>query len=369
MSSDNKTNTNEWINRIEEKTIITKTDIAENTQFSSERGLNEETLLTTNISELQGKLSQIFDKINIKEINPITVSKEREKLSFEKGFDIIVDEINDLIFKSFNEGIGIEPKLLKKKFIDHFNNYNTNSKEIYNWLLNNQNNSNSIFLLGYLNRFGIGTSKNNKKAFNLFISASEKHHFLAQTFAGECYQCGNGITKNEKLAFDYLEKLANKNFAHGQYRIGYFYENGIGIKKDLKKAFHYYEKSANNGNKMATYILGYCYKNGKGVEKDYNKAFELFRQSATGEYSNGIVMLGYCYEIGIGIEIDMQKAFELYQKSADLENMVAQYNLGVMYENGKEITKDLNKAIYWYKKSAQQGYQKAHYRLNLLQYQ
>ncbi|GBC22537.2 kinase-like domain-containing protein [Rhizophagus irregularis DAOM 181602=DAOM 197198] len=115
MQDTENTNTSEWINWIEEKTIITKPDIAENTQFSSEQGFNEETL-TTNSSELQGKLSQIFDKINIEEIDPITVLKERDKLLFEKGFDIIVDEVNDLIFKLSTKGI--EWKLIEKQVID-----------------------------------------------------------------------------------------------------------------------------------------------------------------------------------------------------------------------------------------------------------
>jgi TPR repeat protein len=271
------TETSEWVNWIEEKTIIAKTDIAENTQFSSEQGLYEETL-TTNSSELQGKLSQIFDKINIEEIDPITVLKERDKLLFEKGFDIIVDEVNDLIFKLSNKGI--EWKLIDEQVIEYFNEYNTNSREIYNWLLNNLNNSNSIFLLGYFNYFGKEISKNHEKAFNLFIDASEKNHILAQTFAGECYQCGNGTIKNEKLAFEYIEKVANKNFANGQLRIGYFYDTGVGIKQDINNAFYWYEKAANNGNIMAIYNLGYCYNNGKGVTKDINKAIYLYEKSA-----------------------------------------------------------------------------------------
>ncbi|RGB34705.1 hypothetical protein C1646_760209 [Rhizophagus diaphanus] len=271
MQDTENTNTCEWVNRIEEKTI------AENTQFSSEQGLDEETL-STNSSELQGKLSQIFDKINIEEIDPITVLKERDKLLFEKGFDIIVDKVNDLIFNLSNKGI--DWKLIDEQVINYFNDYNTNSQGIYNWLINNQNNSNSIFLLGYFNYFGKETSKNHEKAFNLFIDASEKNHILAQTFAGECYQCGNGTIKNEKLAFEYIEKVANKNFANGQLRIGYFYDMGVGIEKDKNNAFYWYEKAANNGNIMAIYNLGYCYNYGKGVLKDINKAIYWYEKSA-----------------------------------------------------------------------------------------
>ncbi|GET04646.1 kinase-like domain-containing protein [Rhizophagus clarus] len=262
------------------KAITTITDITEITQFLSNQKFN-------NNSESQEELSkfiQNFDKISIKEIDPIAVSNEQKKLSFEKGLDIIVDEMNDLIFKLSNKGT--EAELEKKLVIEYFNDYNMNLKD-----------------------------ENNEKAFNSFIDASEKNHILAQYFVGECYEDGYGTIKNEKLAFEYFEKVANKNLAHGQLRIGYFYEKGIGIKKNIKKAFYWYEKAANNGNIVAIYNLGICYKSGIGIKIDYNKAFELFKRSAEGGYSRGITMLGYCYENGIGTEIDKQKAFELYQKN------------------------------------------------------
>ncbi|POG65701.1 kinase-like domain-containing protein [Rhizophagus irregularis DAOM 181602=DAOM 197198] len=358
------------------KAKITKTDIiTENPQLSDEQELNE-VPLSTNNSESQGDLSQLiqnFNKMNTKEIDNIVVSSEQEILLNEKDlkdfnrkdFSIIVDEINDLIYKLCNKGI--EWKLVREQVIEYFNNYNTNSQEINNWLLNNQNNSNSIFLLGYFNFYVIETSRNYEKAFKLFINSSEKNHILAQSFVGGCYQYGNGTKKNEKLAFKYFEKLANKNFTHGQLKISYCYENGIGIEKDLKKAFYWYEKAANNGNILAKHNLGLCYKNGKGVEKDYNKAFELFKQSADGGYLGGITMLGNCCFYGIGTKIDKQKAFELCQKSANLGQMVGQSNLALMYESGNGIIKDMDKAIYWYEKSAKQGYQDAQNRLEILQ--
>ncbi|POG65708.1 uncharacterized protein OCT59_024379 [Rhizophagus irregularis] len=341
--------------------------IMENPQLLNEQELNE-VPLSTNNSESRGELSQLiqnFNEMNTKEIDNIAVVNEQEKFSTEKDVNRIVGETNDLIFKLYNKGI--EWKLIKEQVIEYFHNYNTNSQEIYNWLSNNQNNSNSIFLLGYFNYFGIEINKNNEKAFKLFINASEKDHILAQFFVGECYFYGHGTIKNEKLAFEYCEKVADRNYATGQLEAGYSYENGIGIEKDLKKAFYWYEKAANNGNIIAKHNLGDCYLNGNGVKKDHNKAFELFKQSANGGYSSGILMLGYCYEEGIGTKIDMQKAFELYQKSANLGNEIAQYNIGTMYENGNGITKNKDKAIYWYEKSAKRGYQDAQNRLKILQ--
>ncbi|EXX63954.1 uncharacterized protein OCT59_024328 [Rhizophagus irregularis] len=317
----------DWLNA-----IITKSDvIVENHQMSNEQELNE-TSLSSNNSELQGDLSQLiqnFDKMNTKEIDSMAISSKQENLSTEKDFNIIVGEINDFIYKSKNKGINWE--LEKQQVIEYFNDHNINSQEFYNWLLNNQNSSNSIFILGYFNYYGIVTSQNNGKAFELFINASEKNHTLAQLFVGYCHFYGYGTIKNEKLAFDYFEKVAN------------------------------------NGNIVAMHDLGLLYEGGIGVEKDYNKAFELFKQAAGRENINGIMMLGYCYDEGIGTEINKQKAFELYQNAANLGNKVAQNNFALMYRDGDGIARDVNKAIYWLEKSAKQGYELAKDNLKRLQ--
>jgi hypothetical protein len=339
----------------------------ENHQISNKKVLNKASFISINNSEFQVELSQLiqnFNKINIKEIDPIALSSEQEKLLFEEGFDIIVDEMNDLIYGLRSKGHVL--KLDKQQINKYFNDHNINSQKFYNWLLNNQISLNSIFLLGYFNYFGIMTSNHKEKAFNLFIKASENDHILAQHFVGKCYSYGDGTTKDEKLAFEYYEKVANKNLPGGQLEIGLCYDKGVSIKKDSKMAFYWYEKSANNGNIIAMYNLGRCYLNEFG-EKNDNKAFELFKLSAEGGYSGGITMLGYCYSNGIGTKINKQKAFELYQNAANLGHEVAQYNLALMYEFGKGITKDKDKAIYWYKKSAKQGYKAAKNNLKKLQ--
>jgi TPR repeat protein len=336
-------------------------------QFSSNQKLNE-TSLTTNNSDSQEELSKLiqnFDKINIKEIGPMALSSEREKLLFEEGFNRIVDGINILIFKLLNKGIVW--KLVSERVIEYFNDHSINLQEIYNWLLSNQYNSNSIFLLGYFVFYGIETNTDYKEAVNLFIRASEKSHTLAQIFAGDCYQYGYGTIINQKLAFECYKKAADKNFTYGQLKLGRFYNNGKFVYKNLKKAFYWFEKAADNGNIFAMHYLGNYYKKGEVVKKDKNKAFELFKQSAEGGHSSGITSLGYCYSNGIGTKIDKQKAFELYQKSAKLGSITGQFNLGNVYEHGDVVTQDIDKAIYWYKKSAEQGDQKAQKKLENLQ--
>ncbi|POG66384.1 kinase-like domain-containing protein [Rhizophagus irregularis DAOM 181602=DAOM 197198] len=274
---------------------------------------------------------------------------------------IIVDEIVDLIFREVNR-----KDESKQHVLDYLNNHNINSKEIYNRLSFNQTNSNSIFLLGYFNYYGIGTPNDNRRAFNLFFNASIQDHILAQYYVGNCYEFGYGmITKNEKLAFVYYEKMAELDYAMGQHKLGYFYHIGKCIEKNFKKAPNWYKKAANNGHLIAMNNLGLLYI-GEGIDVDNQKAFELFKKSAESEHSNGITMLGYCYNNGIGISINNKKAVELYQKAANLGNKTGQYNLAVMYEKGDGIEKDIDKAIYWYEQSAKQEHQDAQNKLKIL---
>ena len=149
--------------------IITITNIitAENIQSSNKQRLsvsasNLGSPLSTDNSELS-ELIKNFHQMNTRDIDTMGLSNDQENLLSDKDFKIIVDEVNDLIFRLVNKGF--EFKLVKQQIIDHFNNNNTNSQEIYKWLSSNQKNSNSIFLLGYFNYDEIKSSKNNKEGF------------------------------------------------------------------------------------------------------------------------------------------------------------------------------------------------------------
>ncbi|RGB40147.1 kinase-like domain-containing protein [Rhizophagus diaphanus] len=215
--------------------------------------------------------------------------------------------------------------------------YNHNSQEMYNWLLNNQNNPNNIFILGYFKYHGIETDTDKRKAFELYQKATKLNN-----------------------------KLAEKGYPGGISRLGYCYDQGIGTEININKACELYQKAANLGHSSSQYNLADMYLYGDGVNKDHNKAFEYSEKSAEAGHSGGIRMLGYCYDYGIGTISDKQKAFELYQKAANLGNKESQYSLAIMYEDGDGIEKDISQAIHWYEKSAEQGYQEAKEKLEKL---
>ncbi|CAI2167930.1 6429_t:CDS:2 [Funneliformis geosporum] len=279
-----------------------------------------------NIAHSQGDMS----KMMMGEMNSSDLAKYDDKISSNRDEIILsdnleisskkdlnekIDDIVQFIYNGLNEGKIFT--LIEKPVLNFIINQGFDLQEIYNWISNNQNNSNNLFLLGYFNFFGIKSSKNYDKAFDSFNKASEDHT-LAQCYVGKCYEKGYGVAKDKRLASDYYKRIADKNFTTGQVYIGYFYRNGIGVNRDFKMAVHWYKKAAENGNIHAIYNLGNSYKNGKGVEENYDKAFELLK------------------------------------KSAEQGNNFAQNELAILYENGDGIEKDIDQAIYWYEKSAKQ---------------
>ncbi|EXX66379.1 uncharacterized protein OCT59_024435 [Rhizophagus irregularis] len=249
---------------------------------------NKDIVLNSIEESSHRELSQIiqeFNKVNIKEImgSMTSISDEITCLP-ENDLSVIINNITEFIFEVMNKSNNLN---LYQKFLVYLINQNIDPQEIYDWLSNNQNyNSNSIFLLGFFNYYGIETSENKKLAFDLFINASELDHILAQYFVGYCYLFAVGTSPNNSLAFKYFEKIANKDCAIGQVFTGCCYGNGYGINEEQKLAFHWNEKAANNGNIIGMSNLGYYYSIGSGVEKDIDKAIYWYKKSAEQGYES-----------------------------------------------------------------------------------
>ncbi|GES91122.1 kinase-like domain-containing protein [Rhizophagus clarus] len=313
---------------------------------------------------LHKKLSQTiqnFDKINIIGIEPSI--QNINKNIFEEDLSILVDELVDLIFKAVNEGK--ELIVRKQQFFDYIDDYMVNSQEIYNWLLNNQNNSNSIYLLGYFNYHGIETNNDKQRAIKLYQKATELENSAAQFDLAYIYIYGKDVEKNYDKAFELAKKLTNKESSAGINMLGYCYDVGIGTNIDELIAFELYQKAADLGNSNGINNLGCCYENGIIVD-DKKKALELYQKAADLGNASGMNNLGCCYKNGIIVDVDREKAFKLYQKAAKLGNDFAQYNLALMYEYGNGVEKNVNQAILWYEKSAAQGDLDAQNKLNIL---
>jgi TPR repeat protein len=270
-------------------------------------------ILQNVVNSLHGKMSQI-----IKNFNNMNTEVIKTSMSSDNDFAIIV---NETIL--FLEDIEVERR--KHGIVNYLNNRNITSQEVYDWLINNQDNSNSVFLLGAFNRHGIEVNVDEQKAFKLY------------------------------------QKAANLGNAYGINSLGYCYDIGIGTNIDKQKAFKLYRQAAILGSALAINNLGVCYSITR-TKIDNQKAFELYQKSANLGNAYGLYNLGRCYFEGTGISVNNQKAFELFQKAANLDSSFAQYFLALMYENGYGIKRNTKQAIYWYKKSSERGNEYAKYK-------
>ncbi|GBC10030.1 hypothetical protein RclHR1_00930008 [Rhizophagus clarus] len=266
-----------------------------------------------------------FYKMDIIEIEPTT--QNINEIIFE-DLSIIINELFNLILTNLNKGKG--EKEGKKQVLEFINNYKSSLQEIYSWLLNNQINSDSIYLLGYFNYHGIGTDINKQNSFELYQKSANLKNTLGIFSLGKCYELGSGIDVNKE------------------------------------KAFELYHEVADLGNPHGIYYLGWCYDDGVGTEINKEKAFKLYQKAADLGHIFGMNNLGYCYDNGVGTVVNKKKAFELFHKAAMLGYEFSQYNLALMYEVGDAVEKNVDLAIYWFKKSAEQGDKDALNKLNKL---
>ena len=83
--------------------------------------------------------------------------------------------------------------------------------KIYNQLLNNQNNSNSILLLGLFYYSGIGIDINKQKAVELYQRAAKLGNNIAQYNLAFMYENGKGVVKNIRKAIYWYKQSGDKD--------------------------------------------------------------------------------------------------------------------------------------------------------------
>src|SRR6185369_2838916 len=108
---------------------------------------------------------------------------------------IVTNELVNLIFKDTSEGK--KKEIRKQHILDHINNnHRIILQEFYNWISNNQDNLNSIYLFGYFNYHGIGTIVNKQKAFESYQKAADLENTMVLYNLASMYKKGEGVDKD-----------------------------------------------------------------------------------------------------------------------------------------------------------------------------
>jgi TPR repeat protein len=87
------------------------------------------------------------------------------------------------------------------------------------------------------------------------------------------YLEGLGTPKNEAKAFEWYMASAERGYAPAQHAVGNLFDNGIGITEDDAKAAEWYGKAADQLFPYAQHNLALMYKEGRGVPRDLVRAY------------------------------------------------------------------------------------------------
>ncbi|PKY44302.1 kinase-like protein [Rhizophagus irregularis] len=284
-----------------------------------------------------------------------------EEMAVEEEHEIEVNDDNIKELIELLSSMKIEEE--KHKILEYLNERNITSRLIFNFISANQNNSNSLVILGRFNHLGIETEINEQKAYELYQDAVNLGNVYGMSYLAHCYEHGIGVDVNKQKTFELYQKAADLGNAPGENNLGYCYDYGIGTNVDKEKAFELYKKAKEQGLIIAKYNLAQCYLEGNGVDEDPDTAFELYKELAYENYPDGVERLGYCYQYGTGTNIDLQKALELYREAKKLGSISGMTMLATCYHDGIGTNSNKKKALKLFEEAADYEYNEAQFNL------
>ncbi|MES2658177.1 MAG: tetratricopeptide repeat protein [Verrucomicrobiota bacterium] len=177
---------------------------------------------------------------------------------------------------------------------------------------------------------------------------------------------GQGVPKDEKKAFELMMSAANQGHPDAIGGIGYFHSRGIVVEKDDAAAAGWFRKGSEKGSAKAQLNLGKLLLDGKGggTETDPEKlraeGLAWVRKAADQKLADAASTYGIIlYQAGYGQPRDPSAAAPYLKLAAEQGVVDAQNTLGYMYTSGDGVPYDPAVAGEWLKKAALQGHVKA----------
>jgi TPR repeat protein len=164
----------------------------------------------------RNNLSQGFNNniYNTTKVEPLkSPSKAPQTSSYkQKSKKDIVDGIAALADNIYDEN-------KKQRILDYIKDHHTTSKEIFDWLLNNQNSANSYIVLGDFHYLGIATMVDKRKAFDYYVQAANEESSVAQYTLGILCENDEKDTFQAMYWFDKSAKQGNQDAINNYYRL------------------------------------------------------------------------------------------------------------------------------------------------------
>ncbi|CAG8506392.1 896_t:CDS:2 [Funneliformis mosseae] len=152
-----------------------------------------------------------------------------------------------------------------------------------------------------------------KELFNYLIDNPKIPHY--EVLIGKFYQEGFGIDKNQQKWFKWFLKACERDDEHGKYEVGSCYYHSRGIEKSILKAEQYFKGIVDCGPNIALYKLANCYEFTISQVKEalINKAFQLYKTSAEKGFIPSQFKVAYHYSHGFYTQINEVEALKWYK--------------------------------------------------------
>jgi len=172
----------------------------------------------------------------------------------------------------------------------------------------NRGESEALACLAYLYRFGVGVTKNAKRALAYYRRAAELGDPEAGFCAADMYRSGEGSRKDLRTAVRYFRNAAERGSADALASLGYMHWYGQGLRKDRPAALKLYRSAARLGSADANHNLGQAYRTGAGVPRSASAAFRYFHRAALlghphAQYRTALALLD-----GVGVRPNRRRA-------------------------------------------------------------
>lgn len=168
--------------------------------------------------------------------------------------------------------------------------------------------ANGLYNLGMCYARGLGTPRNDEKAFSCFRSSAEKGHPEAINNIGWFFREGRIVDKDLELSAKWFKKSADFQNAYGEYNYALALRRGEGVKRNDAEAAKYFKLAMDGGCVEAMNSYGLALLRGEGVEKDGVEAIKVFERVAGAGFPPAMENLAFCYEKGEGVKADDKKA-------------------------------------------------------------
>jgi TPR repeat protein len=212
----------------------------------------------------------------------------------------------------------------------------------------------ALYLLGVMSERGLGVSRDEEAAAELYRRAAEKGHRSGQARWGKALMHGIGVDANPSDGETWLRRAALAGDSEAAAALGDLHAAGGNLPPNHAEAASWFRRAAEAGHKSAARSLGLLYFAGAGVPYDPEQGMRWFRISAAAGDGPARSELGNLLLTGMGEEDDRVRIYKGFEQAAAAGDLVAAYNCAVCLSHGVGVARDDREAALWLHKAANQ---------------